>query len=139
MTIYATKQDIIDRYGEDLLLRIADRDNDDTIDDTAVTKALADQADEIDVYLSARCDLPLTTVPGVLKRLNVDMAVYQLAGDEVQEHQQKRYENAVNLLIRISKGEVKLGLPEESQPEESETMAVDAADKLFGRDTLAQY
>ena len=138
-TRYATKQDIIDRYGDDILVRMAYTRNEEVIDDLAVTNALGDRADEIDTYLTAVAELPLDPVPPIVEQLNVDMAIYQLAGDAVTEQQQKRYDNAVKLLTKISEGKIKLGLPAADQPESSDAMHVSAQDKLFDRTKLDQY
>lgn len=111
---YASQQDIVDRYGEGELLLLADRDADGAVDLDVIAQALADSDAEIDAYLAARYQLPLTTVPTVLKRLAVDILVYRLASGAgtATEERRKRYEDAVALLRRIAKGEVSLGLPE---------------------------
>jgi phage gp36-like protein len=72
--MYATMQDIIDRYGEDELIVAADHDEDGSADTVVVEQGLSDASDEIDVYIGERYPLPLAAVPSVLKRLCVDMA-----------------------------------------------------------------
>lgn len=59
---YATRQDIIDRYGEDELIVAADHDEDGVADATVVEQGLADASDEIDAYLAGRYTLPLAVV-----------------------------------------------------------------------------
>ena len=110
---YATQQDIIDRYSLDELLILTDRDRDDQPDTAVVDRALDDATAEIDTYLSARYQMPLPTVPDVLLRLCVDIAIYRLSTDRAggTEERRKRYEDATRLLVRISTGEVSLGLP----------------------------
>ena len=82
---YAVKQDILDRYPHIILPMIpdpGDPDGEDIVDDTAVEKALADGAAQIDPYLSARYALPVTgDVPLILVLLNVDIALYRMADD----------------------------------------------------------
>ena len=110
---YATAQHIIDRYSLDELLILTDRDHDDQPDTAVLDGALNDATAEIDTYLASRYQLPLVTVPDVLLRLCVDIAMYRLAADRTggTEERRKRYEDAERLLVRISKGDVSLGIP----------------------------
>ena len=109
---YATTEQISERYGADVLLLLADRDRDGAADAAVVEQALADAAAEIDTYLAAKYDLPLTETPDILTRLAVDIAVYRLAAeaDLSTDERRKRYEDAVKLLERVARGEASLGL-----------------------------
>lgn len=136
---YATSQDIIDRYGNDLLLIIADRDNDGIADAVAIEQAAADADAEIDAYLAGRYQLPMAEVPGVLKRVAVDIMIYRLAAtaDVATDAQQQRYNDAVKLLDKISKGQVSLGFPTVSTPPSSNGAAiVKMPARRFGRGNL---
>lgn len=136
---YATAQDITDRYGSDLLLRIADRDGDDIADADAIERAGLDVDAEIDVYLAGRYVLPLAIVPAVLQALAVDMMIYRLAATAAvaTEEMRKRYENATKLLDKISKGIVSLGLPTASTPPSSNGVVfVQGPKRRFGRDRV---
>ena len=75
---YATQQNMIDRYGDDQLLIVADRDNDSVVDAAVIEQALLDATAEIDTYVAAKYALPLSTVPTVLTRLCVDISMYRL-------------------------------------------------------------
>lgn len=117
--MYATKQDIIDRYSEDLLWTIAELDAD-TLDDTAIDRALSDATDEINARLNARYELPLPTVPTLLVRCCVDLAVFNLAtGTQLSEEIEKRADRATTLLNQIGSGKVDLGLPKAQKPQPS--------------------
>ena len=76
---YATTEQVTERYGADLILRLTDRDGDGAADAEVLERALADAASEIDTYLAAKYQLPLSETPAVLTRLAVDIAVYRLA------------------------------------------------------------
>ena len=134
---YATLQDIIDRYGEDDLLMAADRDGDDQVDTAAVDRALADASAEIGTYLAARYTLPISSVPEVLKRLCVDITLYRLAFNAVgnTEERRQRYEDAVALLVRISKGNVGLGM-NTNPPSKGNGVVISGPDRKFNRDTM---
>ena len=101
---YATAPDIIDRHGEDVLVLLADRDGDGVADEGVINQALTDAASEIDTYLAPKYDLPLETVPPILTRLAVDIAVYRLSpeSDAGTEERRLRYEDAVALLKRLA-------------------------------------
>jgi phage gp36-like protein len=110
---YATKEDIDELYGTDLLVKIADYDRDGTPDPLVVDKGLQ-AADEIcDAYLSAQYTIPVIPTPGVVKNCAIDIAVYKIAlgrGGRTDE-MRVRYEDALALLEKISTGKVGLGLP----------------------------
>lgn len=106
---YAAQADIDSRYGSDLLLTIADRDGDGVVDTDAVMLALADADDTINSHLAERYQLPLTTVPSLLVKMAVDLAVYSLAALPTDE-MRNRYSDAVKALKNIATGVQKLGL-----------------------------
>jgi phage gp36-like protein len=118
---YATKQDIDDLYGTDLLVRVADYNRDGTPDPEVIAKGLL-AADEIcDAYLSAQYTIPVTPTPGVVRTCAIDIAVYKMAlgrGSRTDE-MRVRYEDALALLDKISSGKVGLGLPPESGTDEN--------------------
>ncbi|WP_178860820.1 gp436 family protein [Thiomicrorhabdus cannonii] len=115
--VYATQQDIENRYGVDALLVIADRNEDQVVDAAVVAAALEDASAEIDSYVGAKYPLPLATAPRVLSQLCADIAFYKLSADAdaATEERRKRYKDALDLLKRFSRGEVTLGLPQPPQ------------------------
>lgn len=108
---YATQDDIIELYGQDLLLRVADVDKDGDPDEEVVSKGLQSADDICNAYLSAQYSIPVTPTPGVVRTCAVDIAVYKMAlqrGGRTDE-MRTRYEDALALLEKISKGTVGLG------------------------------
>ncbi|EGG93502.1 Mu-like prophage protein [gamma proteobacterium IMCC1989] len=143
---YATVEDINARYGDDFLYTIADRDNDDTLDTTAVESALADATGSINSYLSTRYTLPLVETPDLLKRHCASIAVYWLATDNggASEDQRQQYEDATKWLERIAKGTAELNIGESSEGEETETATGEGASfqsnqRLFSRNSLGAF
>ena len=139
---YATQTDIIERYGEEELVIASDRDGDGEIDPEAVSKAVNDASDEIDIYLAARYDLPLSTVPGVLKRLCADIALYRLSSDRgtATDEKRLRYEDAVKLLKLMAEGTVALGLPKEDESDDLQSgIEVSAPDRQFPHDIWEKF
>ncbi len=142
---YANTQDIIDRYGEDFLFTLADRDRDDDLDTTAVDNALSDASGLMDSYLSTRFALPLENMPALLKRLCIDIAVYWLSedGGGATEEKRQRYEDTIAWLKRISKGETELGLGSDSKGStddgdtaSSDGVLIQSNERLFSRNKL---
>lgn len=131
---YATQQNMIDRYGDDQLLIVADRDNDSVVDAAVIEQALLDASAEIDTYVAAKYALPLSTVPTVLTRLCVDISMYRLAADRdiATEERRKRYEDAVYLLRRIATGEVSLGI-QTPPPSSNGAVVITSQSRRFGR------
>jgi len=111
---YATAQDAIDLYGEDYILTSVDRDEDGDVDTTAFSDALDQATSELDTYIGVRYDLPLSTVPDVLVRFCVDIAVYVSCPSEAEltDEKKARYKRAVEWAKSLAKGEVSLGTEE---------------------------
>lgn len=134
--VYATQQDIIDRYGNAALLVVADRDGSGAVDADVVTKALADASTEIDTYLAARYALPLDAAPAALVQPCVDIAMYRMGiapGAGGTEEQRTRYEDAKSVLKDISKGTASLGI-ESPAPTVGGVVTVSGPRRIFGRD-----
>ncbi|ASX25874.1 gp436 family protein [Candidatus Williamhamiltonella defendens] len=142
---YATLEEMTHRYGEDFLYTIADRNNDDRVDMTAVEHALSDASGLMDSYLSTRYALPLMHFPDLLKRLCVDIAVYWLArdGGGTTEEKRQRYEDAVAWLERLAQGKTELhitGSESETQtPTRTEGVFIQSHPRWFSRNTLRAF
>lgn len=109
---YASKQDMIDRFGEAELMQITDRTSMGVIGDDVILQAQKDGDAEIDSYLRPQYKLPLAQVPSNLVRLACDIYRYYLYGNLVPDYAQKRYDAAISTLNKISAG--KLDLNEDS-------------------------
>lgn len=109
---YCTKQDLIDRFGEKELTQLTDRTNTpaSVIDDTVVTRALADATAFADGYIGKAYSLPLQTVPPTLTKLTADVARYYLHAKGVDKDSpvQRAYDQALSFFRDVSKGLVQL-------------------------------
>ncbi len=114
--MYATQQNIIDLYGNDELAVTFDRDNDGTAETSDIEAALTRASEEIDGYLSGRYTTPLTTVPGHLVTMCVDIAMYKGAVNPamVTEEKRLRYRDAIRYLEQVANGKISLGIEKES-------------------------
>lgn len=132
---YAGVQDLVERYGEQEIIQLTDRDHTGAIGAVVVERSLRDAAAEIDGYLAARYVLPLATVPTVLVRLCADLARYYLYDDHAPEQVVRRHKAAIELLRRISTGEVALGLSETGEaPQASDGAEMESGGRIWGRD-----
>ncbi len=135
---YATQADIIERYGEDVLYALADRNRDGTLDEEAISRALVDATAEIDSYLASRYPLPLSATPKIVVILCVDIALYRLSPDHVTEERRKRYEDAVKMLRLISDGKVSLGIETQDSPVQRSEISVQAPSRIFTSDVFSK-
>ena len=137
--MYATQQDLIDRFGQEELVELTDRADPPAgvIDATVVTRALTDADALIDGYVGARYDLPLSSTPALLVDLAADIARYKLYKDDPTEAVESRNKAALATLRDISTGKAKLDIAG-AEPATSGAGApeVSAPDRLFTRDTL---
>lgn len=130
---YCTKQDMIDRFSEQELIELTDRDNLGDINDTVIAQAIDDASAEIDGYL-VKYTLPLVVVPRVLIRANCDIARYFLYDDEASEQVIRRYEAIIKYLTQVSKGVINIG-PDASgeKPQANDGAIVQSGGRIFGR------
>lgn len=138
---YATKQDLIDRYGLEELTQLTDRLFNGQPNNTIIDLAIADASAEIDGYLAGRYTLPLTTVPSALSRIASDIARYYLYDDRMTEQVAKRYDTAIQFLKAVGKGELDLGVagPGSQVVPASDGPQYAAPSRVFTADSLGDY
>jgi phage gp36-like protein len=137
---YTTPDDIAKRINNQELLRLTDEYDSGVVDADRVAAAIDTAAGEIDSYLAARYDLPLSSVPGVIASVAVDIAIYTLyvlneAGG-VPESRQLRYDKALQLLAEIEAGERSLGI-DGAEPQGAEAILTDGPERIFTRTKMS--
>lgn len=107
---YTTQQDLIDRYGEQLLISLTDRAAVATgaIDADVVDQVLGDTDALIDGYLATRYKLPLAQVPPVVSAIALRIAIYDLHVYQPNEKIGDDYKEAVRQLKDIASGAIRL-------------------------------
>jgi len=150
---YATSDDMIARYPNRDLVQLTNEDpTQTTVNTAALGQCLADASAEIDGYLESRFALPLLDPPAVLNRLACDIAMYRLQSLRPLHDladARKRYEDGVELLVRVARGEVTLGLsPDNLEPPQAQDAVVTLAGgdpsgtlprRIFDRGTLKGF
>jgi phage gp36-like protein len=110
--MYATAQDLQDRYPERDLVQLTDP-NGVVIDAGRLDRALRAASALIDGYLQGRYPLPLAQVPEVLVEYACDIAMYRLQtlrpADDIEDAR-NRYRDAIKYLEQVSRGDLQLGL-----------------------------
>lgn len=108
--MYATQQDLEDRYGTDRLIALTDRAEVPTgaINAALVARVLANADALIDGYLKVRYDLPLATTPDQLQPIAEAIAYYDLHLYEPNEKTKADHKLALEMLKDISKGVIQL-------------------------------
>ncbi len=140
--MYCSLNDLKQRLDVDVLVRLTDDAGTDQVNEDVVNQAIEDASAEVDGYLQGRYNVPLQPVPTLVRRLAADIAIYLLferrglddAGPDGVVY--KSYQAARDTLLRISRGEVRIGAAE--PPAHSE-MQVKSADRVFSRDSLEGF
>lgn len=106
---YATLQNLIDRYGESMLVNATDRGEEATgdIDEDTVARALAN-ADALINGSLHRYRLPLAQIPPLLVDLAESIAIYKIHRYEPAPKIKDEYKDALRVLAQIAEGTVRL-------------------------------
>lgn len=141
---YASQQDLIDRFGETELQQLTDKVNRPatTIDETTVSKCLADAEDLVDSYVGKLYSLPIASPPPILTRITCEIARFYLHGRRVDKDDpvSRAHDAAIAWLKDLSKGMVQLeadGIAA-SQAGDSE-VRTEAPDRVFTRDSMKGF
>lgn len=140
---YSAQADLEEQISADELIELTDDAGTGAVDATAVARAIADADAEIDSYCGSRYTPPFSPVPVMIRKLSVDIAIYNLhtrrAIIKVPEERQKRYENAIRFLRDVSKGLISLGADAPVPANTEDTVAVTANDRIFTRDKMQGF
>ena len=137
---YCTIDDIKKLLPEKALALITDDAGTGAIDEAKVTEAISSADAEIDAYSGVRYTVPFGIVPAIIKKLSVDIAVYNLhsrRGEEVPASRKERYRNAVRILEAVALGAVSLNAPAAGKTDAETNKAED--EQVFSRETLKEF
>ena len=133
---YCTKTDILEQLEEDVLIQLTDDEDAGVVDEGKVTRAIADADAEIDSYCGTKYDVPFSTVPVMIRKMSVDIAIYNLYARRrgAPEDRKERYDDAISFLKDISKGIASLGGDGPSADDDSGPEATTVkSDRVFSR------
>jgi phage gp36-like protein len=109
---YSTQTDIEEQLSQSELIQLTDDAGSGSVDTSVVSRAIADADDEVNSYLQERYAVPVSPAPGLVRKLSVDIAIYNLFArrDIEAPVRTRRYEDAVRLLKALARGEASLGV-----------------------------
>ena len=136
---YCDLEDILGSMDEADVIGYTDDDDAGTVDQSRVDQAIEMAGVMIDAYVGGRYQVPLDPVPDLVKRLAVDLAVFEICSrrsDPPENREQKR-QQAVRLLEKIGAGSAVIpgavSAPAESG---SNPVQISSADRVFTRDRM---
>ena len=115
--IYATPQDYLNAFGEQEAIQLTDRVGVGAVEGGVMAAALASASGVMDGYIGGRYSLPLTTTTPLLKKVCLDLARFELHGNQAGEIVVERKKDAYRTLEGVSRGGVDLGLDAGNKPE----------------------
>ncbi len=111
---YATQAEVEKLVPPPILVQLADDNHDGVADTNVLTEALEWADDQINAYCGARYQVPFASVPGVINKAAVDLAVYYLysrrATSDVPPIRKQRYDAVMKFLRDAADGKVSLGV-----------------------------
>ena len=116
--MYATAQDMYNRYSKATINQLADSKIDIDEDtgeqlqtrEQIINNAIADASAAVDGYISGRITLPVDKVPAVLVRADCVLAYYNLADGVATEKAEKDKDDIIRFLEKVASGQISLGL-----------------------------
>ena len=141
---YCTQSDILEQLDEDVLIQLTDDADAGAVDASVVARAIIDADAEIDSYCGVRHTVPFTTVPEIIRKVSVDIAIYNLyvRRKGAPESRKERYDNAIRFLKDVSMGKASLGEndPEGTPPDtHAPQMSPDNPERIFTREKLKGF
>ncbi len=133
---YCTLDDLVELYSEKTLIQLTDRVNRpaQNLDAALIERAIEDAESEIDLHLEGRYQLPLPSVPRVLKRIAGSLAYANLHTNLGDTHPALRAaEHSRRMLSGIAKGTLSIGLDVTGNPVQiANTVQISAGRNDFG-------
>lgn len=139
---YASQNDLIERYGEKMLIGLTDRSSPPVgaIDADVVSRALEDADAMIDGYLAGRYRLPLAVTPPLVRDQALPIAIYKLHRDIASNKVRADYEDALAILKQISTGTVRLDVAGDEPPSSGTSGArTNDRDPIFTPDSMKGF
>ncbi|EON13084.1 gp436 family protein [Pandoraea sp. SD6-2] len=131
---YASREEMIERFGELEVIALTDRDCQRQIDNGVLDYALEDASAEMNTYLAARYQLPVKTHARFLAGLCCDIVRYRLSGSCTCETDpvRVRYKDAIRFLERVADGAATLGLDvTDTEIQAENTVQFDLGTRIF--------
>jgi len=143
--MYCALEDVKELCQDSDLVQLTNDDPEAKAINTAkVDSAMSSASEVVDGYLRGRYKLPLPITSKLLKKLAVDLTIYELYrrrfSGEMPETVKESQKTALKMLEQIQKGVMSLGIEknETVSPAKFKTNKT-PEDRLFGKDLLKTY
>jgi phage gp36-like protein len=134
MPAYATRSDLENLRGAELILALADKDADGAVDDAVVDNALLHASSVVDSYLTRF--LPLGTVTEVIRQVVIDLALYRIAGQHATDEQRNRHNDAMAWLRDVARGRAYPGFASTADQDIADDIEIEVGDVEYANDSL---
>jgi len=124
---YAVLADLVARVGDTELRQIADRDRDLIPDQDVIDAAIADADNLINGYVGTRYQVPLASVPDLVRTWSVSIARYILHRNGAPDHVAQDYKDAISGLKDVAGGRLALPIASGGTPPAANTGQVNSA------------
>lgn len=139
---YCAQDDILEQVQENVLINLTDDNDAGVVDSTIIARAIEDAGAMIDAYCQRRYTVPLSPVPPMIRRLAVDLAIYNLYSrrdlmpPKVREDRQQA---AVRFLEKASAGQIDLGAATPAREQSSHGVDITSPSRIFSRETMEGF
>lgn len=138
---YCDLDDLKARVPEDVLISLTDDDDIGVIDTDKTDEAIAAADALVNGYLSRRYPVPVSPVPAVVKKLSVDIAVYELFSrlERASETTRDRYRDAVKFLKDVSESRADIAGAVTPAENSSNAPVITSAERIFSRSKMEGF
>ena len=111
---YSTLADIMFDMDERDLVQLTDDSGSGVVDPDVVARSIADADRVIDAYLGPRYRVPLETDSGLVRKLSVDLSIFNLFSRKgaVPDPRRDRHSLALQILEKLAGGKIKIDTEE---------------------------
>lgn len=142
--MYSACADIEKLLPKETLIQLTDDEGVGTINNDRVGEAIVQADSEINSYCGGRYNVPFAAVPAIVKKISVDIAIYNLysrRAEEMPQTRTDRYKNAVRQLELIAKGSISIGIDPAppASTQNSNSVQAEGNERTFTKDSLKDY
>ncbi len=136
---YSVIADLDEQISQAELEQLTDDEDAGSPETGRLQRAIDDADGEIDGYLSGRYEVPLSTVPDIIRKFSVDIAIYNLFSRRpggATDIRTERYNNVITFLMAVAKGQILVGVGGDA---EDDSPKITHATRIFSRSNLEGF
>lgn len=139
--MYSTLDNLLALLPEAALIKLSnDQSGATAVDMTTIEAAIAQGDTVIDGYVGVQRQVPLDPVPGLIKTISANLAIFNLyrRRNQVPEIWESQYKADVAVLVKISTGQISFGGDDKPAPAPQQTLAHSPVKVLSGKGGLLE-